>query len=653
MTSKDVTVFETTYEKVLTIIDKVKNFIKSNTKNYESIIDELDWIKNVIITKTLCSYEVNKEKLAKENNSPSNQKFLDFITQYNEEILNLDRKHTLVRNILGLKNYREFLQKPSLILKKIKPNEATKSAFNEMKNKSGNKAINPLGNWILSIYYKMQEQKNNSKKNYVSTDNIHNYRYNKISVKKGNKNANIKNMIDHKYKKMNIQVINVSSSFNYLHHYSNIKTVEANTNSKTKYSGHKSKNEKNNYQKRMNLSFIKRAMEKYLINEMELKRKNKVQKSVIIKNNNIINNKINNNKKEKPNNIAILREKHFEFMKTIYDEDFNIFKLKKLVGYKNVLPLMCHFMFKILGLIDSKIICVKKLSSFLTTVSQGYLESTLYHNSLHGADVCHSLFLYITTTNIEEICESSVLDILGLVVSASGHDLGHPGYNNNFHINAKTELALTYNDISCLENMHTSTLFKILNKDENNIFENMDVNDYKRIRKRMVSQILSTDMVNHAMVLSFVKAKVSEWQQEKKINENKKFIYLSGNEKTKFDEQQNMYNYLIHTADLGHNASKYEISKQWIDLLLQEFFIQGDAERKKKLPISFLCDRYNIDIPQSQIGFLRGFILGTFDILVAMFPNLKYTLDNTNNNIKEWQKKSEEKKKNEKKENKN
>ena len=128
-------------------------------------------------------------------------------------------------------------------------------------------------------------------------------------------------------------------------------------------------------------------------------------------------------------------------------------------------------MFKILGLIDSKIICVKKLSSFLTTVSQGYLESTLYHNSLHGADVCHSLFLYITTTNIEEICESSVLDILGLVVSASGHDLGHPGYNNNFHINAKTELALTYNDISCLENMHTSTLFKILNKDENNIFE--------------------------------------------------------------------------------------------------------------------------------------------------------------------------------------
>ena len=46
------------------------------------------------------------------------------------------------------------------------------------------------------------------------------------------------------------------------------------------------------------------------------------------------------------------REKHFEYMRTISDEKFNIFKLKKLIGYQNVLPLMCHFMFKILGLID-------------------------------------------------------------------------------------------------------------------------------------------------------------------------------------------------------------------------------------------------------------------------------------------------------------
>ena len=39
----------------------------------------------------------------------------------------------------------------------------------------------------------------------------------------------------------------------------------------------------------------------------------------------------------------------------------------------------------------------------------------------------------------------------------------------------------------------------------------------------------------------------------------------------------------------------------------------GDKEKAKGLPISFMCDRNNIDVPASQVGFLRGFILSSFD----------------------------------------
>ena len=305
---------------------------------------------------------------------------------------------------------------------------------------------------------------------------------------------------------------------------------------------------------------------------------------------------------------------------------------------------MCYFIVKILGLYDSKIIAIKKLNSFLQSTSHGYLESTLYHNSLHGADVCHSLFLYITNSNIEESCETSVLDLLGLVVSAMGHDLGHPGYNNNYNINAVTDLALTYNDISCLENYHTSTLFKILRKEENNIFEYMDKSNFKLIRKRMVNQILATDMTNHANVLSGVKAKILAWELDN-INEKNKFIFLSGSDKTKFDEQQMMLNYLIHAADLGHNTKKFEISLQWVQLLSEENWLQGDIEKEKNLSISFLCDRNNIDIPTSQVGFIQGFILSTFNILVTMFPSLGYTMENAKNNFKEWQNLADKKRK--------
>ena len=295
-----------------------------------------------------------------------------------------------------------------------------------------------------------------------------------------------------------------------------------------------------------------------------------------------------------------------------------------------------HVILKTLGLIDSRIISISKLNSFLNTVSESYLETTLYHNAMHGADVAQSLCIFFLSSNAEQISESTVLDLLGMIISAMGHDLGHPGYNNNFHINALSDLALTYNDASCLENFHTSYLFKILKKEENNIFEKFNTQNFKSIRKRMISQILATDMANHGEVVSLIRAKIKACEEEEEEGDVN-FELLSGNEKSKFDEQQMLFNYLIHAADLGHNCKKFEISLQWVEVLCEEFWKQGDMEKKKGIPISFLCDRDKIDVPTSQIGFLRGFIVTTFDCLAAMFPSLKYTMENAENNIKQWQ----------------
>jgi hypothetical protein len=265
-------------------------------------------------------------------------------------------------------------------------------------------------------------------------------------------------------------------------------------------------------------------------------------------------------------------------------------------------------------------------------VSSNYKQTTLYHNSLHGSDVAQSVCCYFLNSNIEEICETNVLDLLGMCVSAMGHDLGHPGLNNNFHINNSSDLAITYNDASVLENFHSAFLFKILRKEENNILEKFSTQNYKTLRKRMISQILATDMANHGEVISSIRSKINIWKE----TGQSRFIFLSGNEKTKFDEQQSLLNYIIHMADLGHNCKKFEISLQWVRLLSMEFWDQGDKEKEKGLPISFLCDRNKIDIPSSQIGFLRGFIVSSFDCLVSIFPKLKYTMDYAQNNIEEW-----------------
>ena len=351
-------------------------------------------------------------------------------------------------------------------------------------------------------------------------------------------------------------------------------------------------------------------------------------------------NKINTSIRKKRESVPLVTfiNEHINDVKDITSFDFNIFELKKKIGYDNILPIMGFAVLKTLGLADNKIISIKKLKPFLKSVSNSYLKTTLYHNSLHGADVTQSLMVFFLNSNSEEICETTVLDLLGMIISAMGHDLGHPGLNNGFHINASTELGITYNDKSCLENFHSAYLFRILRKEENNILEKFSVQNYKTIRKRMISQILATDMANHGENISLIRSKIKSRQYQEK------FLFLSGNDKTKFEEQQILLDYIIHMADLGHNCKKFDISVIWIQLLCEEFWAQGDQERERGLPISFMCDRNNIDVPASQIGFLRGFILSAFDTLVEMFPKLQFTIDNAENNIKQWTKFQNEKK---------
>ncbi|GFO22374.1 phosphodiesterase [Plakobranchus ocellatus] len=53
---------------------------------------------------------------------------------------------------------------------------------------------------------------------------------------------------------------------------------------------------------------------------------------------------------------------------------------------------------------------------------------------------------------------------------------------NSYQINARTELAIRYNDISPLENHHCAVAFQILSNPETNIFANVDKDTFKRIR---------------------------------------------------------------------------------------------------------------------------------------------------------------------------
>ena len=105
-------------------------------------------------------------------------------------------------------------------------------------------------------------------------------------------------------------------------------------------------------------------------------------------------------------------------------------------------------------------------------------------------------------------------------------------------------------------------------------------------------------------------------------------------EKDKFQ----VMDFLIHSADISNPAKKWKLCKTWAVKCINEFWNQGDMERKKGLPISFLMDRYTTNIAKSQNGFINVFVIPTFKIVIKILPKTKETVENAENNLKEWKK---------------
>ena len=76
------------------------------------------------------------------------------------------------------------------------------------------------------------------------------------------------------------------------------------------------------------------------------------------------------------------------------------------------------------GLVNDKIINVDKLDSFLSTLQSQYYKTTLYHNSMHGADVTQMVSLFFLNSNAENILKPQGLIYLNDTL-IQGIDINH------------------------------------------------------------------------------------------------------------------------------------------------------------------------------------------------------------------------------------
>lgn len=320
----------------------------------------------------------------------------------------------------------------------------------------------------------------------------------------------------------------------------------------------------------------------------------------------------------------------------IDDVDFDIFNYSKNFGRENVLINIANSIFENYSFYT--FINYQRFETFVDKIRLGYDYLLPYHNDLHATDVLQTCHLFVSFSNLKSELDLTMLDLCGLFISAIIHDYKHPGLNNNYHINKRSPFAIRYNDISVLENYHVSAAFKVISHNNSNIFCELSVEEYRIIRKRIVECVLATDMAKHTKSMTSLKIKIDQIKNDL-ISSSKSILSLLINnvsEDTKFDRQQEILNYFIHCSDISNPGKKFPIAKVWTDLIMDEFFSQGELEKKETLPVSFLCDRDSTNIPRSQVMFITNIVMPCFKLLTQLSSGCAVFLSNMNDNVERW-----------------
>ena len=271
----------------------------------------------------------------------------------------------------------------------------------------------------------------------------------------------------------------------------------------------------------------------------------------------------------------------------IDSNDFNVFSLKSLTQGKELVTLL-HVLFARTDLCLTTNINPTQFATFIQAVQAAYRADNPYHNATHAADVLQSIHYFLGTCGVEAFLNTSALDIAGAYLAASVHDMDHPGVNNTYLVNSQAKLAFRYNDKAVLENHHIASAFALTMEEDKDLFSLLSGEDYKHVRELMIEMVLSTDIAQHFSLLTkfrtrFLDKEVGEVKAEDRV------LGLS---------------FLLHASDISNPSRPWEMCRKWTSLVMKEFWEQGDQERARHLEVTYLMDRYTVNIPKSQISFI-------------------------------------------------
>lgn len=217
------------------------------------------------------------------------------------------------------------------------------------------------------------------------------------------------------------------------------------------------------------------------------------------------------------------------------------------------------------------------------------------------------------------------LELMALYLAAAMHDYDHPGKTNAYLVATSDPLAILYNDRSILEQHHAASSWLILMDEDKNFIAHLPQAEKSRLRFLILECILATDLSKHLDVLNTFRSITHDG----KVN--------WGNDADRLLVCQ----ILIKMVDIGNCGKNREIHLKWVERICTEFFIQGDEERSKNMPISAFMDREKPEISRLQRDFMRNLVIPTaktlFDAKLLPGSGVECPLmDNLLSNLEFW-----------------
>ncbi|MDC0157885.1 3',5'-cyclic nucleotide phosphodiesterase [Verrucomicrobia bacterium] len=247
-----------------------------------------------------------------------------------------------------------------------------------------------------------------------------------------------------------------------------------------------------------------------------------------------------------------------------------------------------------------------------------------------------------------------------LVLAALGHDAVHTGVNNTFLINSKHPYFIETGADSLQEKRSIRQVMALLEKHEILVVsEGMKKALQDEIigaRNLIEQSILWTDISRHKEQMNLVTALVPQLNDSlakargsdgegatKGANAADLDLAMQIHSSLPEEARVLLASFFLHVADISNPGRDWDTCERWAGLVMNEFFSQGDLEKKLGLPVSMNCDREKVLVPFAQIGFGKFVIRDLYALLSqTLHFGGNYLLNNFEINQRKWQEIEEE-----------